>query len=382
MQRPARSQSPKRVGSGPSRPPISVGREAPDRATAGAAAGMSVALGVSCPPAGDNASGAGAEPGDKVRWEVDIEVDSAIFLHCNASQPTDGNSMSANTLHTSSGNPVQDGPGSGKPAVTAYGVLRLEGPDAATFLQGQVTQDVVGLPPEHWARAALCTPQGRVLALLKVVKVPTGLWLVLPEALVSAVRQHLQRFVLRTRVRLLNDDSLRAETVLAFGTTDAPAVALPVRVDGDVRVLALSPRRHLRLAPGTGAGPTSPRTAAVTDTDWLAACVEDGEPEVFPASVECWTPHMLAQDRWQAIHLHKGCYTGQEIVARTHYLGRNKRGLESVLLPDWPADAATPTPGTALDLPDGRRAEWVLGSQGTTGLHGLVVTSPRETAAP
>ena len=110
---------------------------------------------------------------------------------------------------------------------------------------------------------------------------------------------------------------------------------------------------------------------------WLLACVADGEPEVFPLSVECWTPHMLAQDRWQAIHLQKGCYTGQEIVARTHYLGKNKRRLEATTLPG----DTLPAPGAACELPDGRRAEWVLGVATPAGIRGLVVVAAPEPAA-
>jgi folate-binding protein YgfZ len=112
--------------------------------------------------------------------------------------------------------------------------------------------------------------------------------------------------------------------------------------------------------------------------EWLAACVADGEPEVFEASMENWTPHMVGQDQWQAISLTKGCYTGQEIVARTHYLGKNKRRLEQVTLPPGPL----PVPGEALDLPDGRRAEWVLGVARATALEALVVTAAQESAIP
>ena len=78
-----------------------------------------------------------------------------------------------------------------------------------------------------------------------------------------------------------------------------------------------------------------------------------------------------AQDQRQAICLTKGCYTGQEIVARTHYLGKNKRRLERIALPA----GELPAPGTALDLPDGRRAEWVLGVARETGSDALVVTA-------
>jgi folate-binding protein YgfZ len=271
--------------------------------------------------------------------------------------------MSSKVLQSSPGVSVQDG------APAAMAVLRLVGPDAARFLQGQVTQDVAALPAGHWARAALCTAQGRVLALPKVLAVPEGLWLVLPGERVTAVREHLQRFVLRAKVKLIADDTLPVRLLAGSGTAPAadgqafqPCLGAP-----EVPVLELSATRRLAIGvPAETSGANE-----VSWPEWLAACVADGEPEVFNASAESWTPHMLAQDRWQAISLTKGCYTGQEIVARTHYLGKNKRHLERVTLPP----GTLPSPGVALDLPDGRRGEWVLGVASETGVEGLAVTA-------
>ena len=280
--------------------------------------------------------------------------------------------MSSKVLQSSPANLVQD------KQAPAMAVLRLVGPDAARFLQGQVTQDVAALPAGHWARAALCTAQGRVLALPKVVAVPEGLWLVLPAERVAAVRDHLQRFVLRAKVKLLADDSLAVS--LCSGSGSAPAgfgqAFQPFIGEPAAPVLELSATRRLAISAPSGAqtgGETAwlERLERLAWSDWLALCVADGEPEVFNASAENWTPHMLAQDQWQAICLTKGCYTGQEIVARTHYLGKNKRRLERIALPA----GELPAPGTALDLPDGRRAEWVLGVARETGNDALVVTA-------
>ncbi len=252
------------------------------------------------------------------------------------------------------------------------GLLRLMGPAASDFLQGQVTQDLRDLPVEYWTRAALCTAQGRVLALLKVLRVPDGLWLLMPAERVAPVRTHLQRFVLRTKVQLLAAAPL--VVTVETGPTDLVATTAashhaPVEWRGEARVLALSTNRRLVVsAAAAGQASVDPAGWAA----WIQACVADEEPEVFTASAASWTPHMLAQDRWQAISLTKGCYTGQEIVARTHYLGKNKRRLERV---HWATTDALPSPGAALDLPDGRRGEWVLGLTGAQGTDGLVVTT-------
>lgn len=281
--------------------------------------------------------------------------------------------MSSKVLQTSPTFLVQDN------AASPIGVLRLVGPDAARFLQGQVTQEVAALPSGHWARAALCTAQGRILALLKIVVVPEGLWLVLPAERLAAIRDHLQRFVLRAKVKLVTDDSLVVSTCAGSGHGSAAAgqAFQSVARAAEALVLPLSATRQLCLSgEPTGALaatslPTLTMGVPLAWSEWLAACVADGEPEVFNASMEKWTPHMLAQDQWQAINLTKGCYTGQEIVARTHYLGKNKRRLERVELP---ADALR-APGETFDLPDGRRAEWVLGVAREIGNEALVVTA-------
>ncbi len=273
--------------------------------------------------------------------------------------------MSSKVLQTSPAFLVQDS------ATAPMGVLRLVGPDAARFLQGQVTQDVVALPAGHWARAALCTAQGRVLALLKVVAVPEGLWLVMPAERVAAIREHLQRFVFRAKVKLVAEDCPKVLTCAGDGSvpTASGQAFQPFQGEATAPLLVLSATRRLFIGATANAG----TPGEMNWPEWLAACVADGEPEVFTASAESWTPHMLAQDHWQAISLTKGCYTGQEIVARTHYLGKNKRRLERVALP---------APGEALDLPDGRRGEWILGVARESAGDGLVVTTALEAPPP
>jgi len=292
--------------------------------------------------------------------------------------------MSSKVLQSSPSFFVQDSVAAGTALPLA--VLRLVGADSARFLQGQVTQDVVALPVGQWARAALCTAQGRVLALLKVVAVPEGLWLVLPAERVAGVRDHLQRFVLRAKVKLVTDDSVLVHATAGSGNVPVdsgqPFQSVARAVEG--LVLPLSATRQLCLSGEPTVTldlamlPTLPAGAPLAWTDWVAACVTDGEPEVFNASMEHWTPHMVGQDHWQAISLTKGCYTGQEIVARTHYLGKNKRRLEQVALPPGPL----PAPGEAFDLPDGRRADWVMGVARASGLEALVVTVAQESATP
>ena len=279
--------------------------------------------------------------------------------------------MNAKVLQTLATSPALDTAGAAE-GTLPVGVLLAEGPEAVAFLQGQLTQDLRPLQPGQWCRAALCTAQGRVLALPKVVAIPGGLWLVMPRERVAPVLAHLQRFVLRAKLKLRDvsgEWTCRGE-VSPAAPADGPLH--PVVADGAAQRLVLSATRTLVIMP---AGAVPEGGAPASFAEWLQASVQDGEPEVFDASAEAWTPHMLAQERWGAISLTKGCYTGQEIVARTHYLGKNKRALVRMSLAPPASGTSLPPPGDAVVLPDGRRAEWVLGVQGPIAVDSLLVAA-------
>lgn len=203
--------------------------------------------------------------------------------------------------------------------LSAQGVLLLEGPDAPAFLHGQVTADVLGLVPGHAALAALCNAQGRVIATLRIGRLARGLALVMPRELTAPVAQRLQRYVLRAKVSVQDASGELAVVGLAAGGGgwQAPAAGWEsLRLDG-MRSLAI--------------GPAASADAALDGADpmasWDALCVASGEPEVYAATSEAWVPQMLNLDLLGAVSLSKGCYTGQEVVARVQYLGRSRRRM-------------------------------------------------------
>jgi folate-binding protein YgfZ len=165
-------------------------------------------------------------------------------------------------------------------------VLRLSGADAIGFLQGQCTQDLWALDAAGVTRGAFLTPQGRILALAVIRREDDDLLVSLPTDLVEGLRLHLQRFVLRSKVRL---------TVTSATPLDEAAV------------------RHGFVA-------DAPKD------DGLAA-IRSGIATVTAATSGEWIPQMLNLDLVNAISFTKGCYTGQEIVARTQHLGRIKRRM-------------------------------------------------------
>ena len=212
-----------------------------------------------------------------------------------------------------------------------YGVLQIGGADARRFLQGQLSNDLQRLEPARPLRAGLHNPQGRVLALLRLWPASAGdtdVLALLPAELLSAVATQLRRYVLRARVTI-EDASDRWR---AWGLR---------RSDGSPEV-RLAPRDAAPVPDGTPLG----RDA------WEALEIAAGLPEVRAATTGEFVAQMLNLDCIEAIAWDKGCYTGQEIIARAHYRGQMKRRMRrfAAALADPPAPGATHTTSDGVEL--------------------------------
>lgn len=217
-----------------------------------------------------------------------------------------------------------DSPGSslGK-ALPGYRVLALAGRDAATFAQAQFMNDVDSLAPGHWHWSGWLTPKGRVVALFALLRIDDEtLWLLLPDADPAVLAGELRRFVFRSKLSISARDDLFASGALA-----APLEASGARLAGDCV-------QGLELDFGGDGGPRRLRIDDRRPTDdpalatrWSGFDLSHGLPRLDPSQAEQWTPQQLSLQRLQAYSVKKGCYPGQEIVARTHFLGQAKRGL-------------------------------------------------------
>jgi tRNA-modifying protein YgfZ len=200
-------------------------------------------------------------------------------------------------------------------------VLVLAGRDAAAFAHAQFMNDVAGLPIGNWQWNGWLTPKGRLIALFALLKRDEqALWLLLPDAEPTELATALQRFVFRSKVTFEG----RADLVVS-GSFSPPIHASQARFsevgDGiELDVGAEGGPRVLRI--GADAG------FATDGSDrWTAFDLEHGLPRLPPSQAGQWTPQQLSLDRLRAYSVKKGCYPGQEIVARTHFLGQAKRGL-------------------------------------------------------
>ena len=262
------------------------------------------------------------------------------------------------------------------------GVLHVRGTDAITFLQGQVSNDVAQLSPSRALLAGYHNPQGRVIALLRLLQPSPGEVLaVLPRELATTVAARLAKFILRAKVTVTDVSAQWTVTGLvgsAAGASDLrpaddagdpPGTALPPAPDVTARLgaslavrLGGEPGRWLLITPA--AQPAAPAGDATGRQAWQRLAVAAGEPQVYARTSEEFVAQMLNLDALGAIAFDKGCYTGQEVIARAHYRGRVKRRMQRfvstapVLL--QPADAGVLEDGRpfkvvdAIALDDGR----------------------------
>jgi tRNA-modifying protein YgfZ len=207
-------------------------------------------------------------------------------------------------------------------AVPDYAAVALEGVDATAFAHAQFANDVVGLAQGHWHWNAWLTPKGRVIAVFALLKLAEDrLVLVVLDHPADEFAGQLRRFVFRRKVKIetLTDGYVS-------GVLSAPEIASGAQIaqnDGEIELdfSGHGGPRCLRIT--SNSAPLELSAAQ----EWKAYDFRHGLPRLSAAQREQWTPQQLSLDRLQAYSVKKGCYPGQEIVARTHFLGKAKRGL-------------------------------------------------------
>lgn len=221
------------------------------------------------------------------------------------------------------------------------GLIRATGPEASGFLQAQLTNDAKLLTPSQGQLSGYCSPKGRLLAVFTVLQLgEDDFALALPAALVAPTLKRLKMFVLRSKL-VLSDASAELPTVGVIGTQVADALAangfVPPASDYGVaqhdgvwllRRPGPVPRFELRAAPGRLA--TLQQTLNLplaNNDDWALAEVLAGIPQVTAETTDHFVPQTINLDTAGGVSFTKGCYPGQEIVARVHYLGRVKQRL-------------------------------------------------------
>ena len=211
------------------------------------------------------------------------------------------------------------------------GVIRAQGPDAASFLHGQLTQDFALLGPSEARLAAFCTAKGRIQAsFIGFKRSPEEIVLVCSRDLLAPVLKRLSMFVLRAKARLSDASDDFQLLGIAGGALDAlaPASTTPWSRHelGDASLVQLYPAdgqaRALWVAP---TGTEAPAAPPLSLESWLLGEVRAGVATVGAAVVEAFVPQMLNYESVGGVNFKKGCYPGQEVVARSQFRGVLKR---------------------------------------------------------
>ncbi len=236
-------------------------------------------------------------------------------------------------------------------ALPEYGVLRVTGADAVKFLHAQLTNDLEHLSRDEAQWTGYCTAKGRLLATALAWRDDEGVWLLVSRPLAASLRKRLAMFVLRAKASVT--DVSDAHAVLGVmrasdaATPPMPAWPAPMRVarDGEAFVLGLpaipatveastaAVARALMIVPAAALAAIWSRLASaytpVASSVWRLGEVRAAVPRIVPGTWEAFVPQMVNLELVGGVSFKKGCYPGQEVVARSQYLGKLKRRMHA-----------------------------------------------------
>ena len=246
--------------------------------------------------------------------------------------------------------------------LSTFGLISVRGDDAASFLQGQVTNDTGEVSDHHSQLSAMCSPKGRMLASFRILKRDAIYYLVLPSNMLESALKRLRLFVLRADARLENaSDQLVVIGLQGAGTARKAEEflgELPEAVDEVVQVretslvrLAGAKDRFLAVGP-VAAVKTLWTTLTEVATPvagqaWALTEILSGLPTIHPQTADAFVPQMVNYQAVGGVSFSKGCYTGQEVVARMQYLGKLKRRMYRARV----ISDSAPAPGDELFAP-------------------------------
>lgn len=199
------------------------------------------------------------------------------------------------------------------PALTYLSAIRFDGTDAGDFLQNQLSADVLALATGESTFACYCEPKGRVLALMLVCRLEEAFLVILSSELAQPIADRMKIYVMRSKVNIevLYGHEVTGTAERSASTTDSALAVIPVPASNKYLVVF----EHA----------ISDGSDEATQMAWKASELQRGITWLGAASSGEFIPQMLGFDQIGAVNFRKGCYPGQEIVARTHYLGKVKR---------------------------------------------------------
>jgi folate-binding protein YgfZ len=234
-------------------------------------------------------------------------------------------------------------------------LLKFSGEDASSFLQGQLTNDINALEC-NWQYSGYCSPKGRLLALLIMWKHDNELFALLPASLVEPTIKRLRMYVMRSKVTI---DVIEQISVSQIYTSSEPRFKYQHATD--LHSLSFGGRD---LIVATKADTTSDTLTP----KWVMRNIEDGLPEITDKTSELFVPQMINLDLLGGINFKKGCYTGQEIVARMHYLGKLKQRMFVCTIADLNSEPEYHYQAGAKVMHDDKNVGHIVSNEGDLAL--------------
>ncbi|MFK4134024.1 YgfZ/GcvT domain-containing protein [Pseudomonas luteola] len=242
-------------------------------------------------------------------------------------------------------------------ALSHEGILAIRGADAGKFLQGQVTCNINYLNAETSSLGARCTPKGRMVSSFRIVQIQEGYLLAMAKELVEPQLTDLKKYAVFSKSTLADESAewVRFGASVETAQKALPSLTLPEQVNGvahfdGMLAIRLSGQRIEIWTPSALAESFHQQLSSIAPEialeHWLLGQIREGIGQVFGPTRELFIPQMINLQAVDGVSFKKGCYTGQEIVARMQYLGRLKRRLYRLKV-----DADTPAPGTELFSP-------------------------------
>lgn len=242
------------------------------------------------------------------------------------------------------------------------GILAVRGSDASKFLQGQLTCNLNYLTDDQASLGARCTQKGRMQSSFRIAQQGDGYLLAMASELLEAQLVDLRKYAVFSKSKLTDESAGWVRFGLQDGNAALQALGLelpesaantytqPVARNGDMLTIRVSPFRAEVWVPADQAGTIEAQLLAQLPkgslNDWLLGQIRSGVGQVFGATRELLIPQMINLQAVGGVSFKKGCYTGQEIVARMQYLGKLKRRLYRLSL-----DGELPAPGAELFSP-------------------------------
>lgn len=230
------------------------------------------------------------------------------------------------------------------------GIIQVSGNDATDFLQGQFSNDIKQVTDSHAQLSGYCSPKGRLLASFVIYMVKDNYFLLLDKTILDATQKRLTMFVMRSDVTLSNvSDEFCVLGLTGTDVADMPDENYSVIAAEHTSIIRLpSPiPRCLRIVPtsqATSIWQTLDNLTPVAANYWQLLSIQAGQPEISVNTADAFVPQMVNLHVVDGVSFKKGCYPGQEIVARTQYLGKLKRRMYRVQV----ETTETITPGSEI----------------------------------